>query len=212
MGTRNLTMVINEGKTKVAQYGQWDGYPEGQGKTVLKFLKKCDLNKFRERINNVSFLTQKEIDHLWNECRIKENNQWNDSKTNQLFKSKYPELCRDTAAKVLQLIYDGKAVKLRDRSDFVKDSLWCEWVYVIDLDKGKLEIYTCYFRKPLTKNDRFYYSRYKKNKCNPIKILKSYSLKKLPTIKQFIKDLSFESHKDSEEQAYHIITKHIFKQ
>jgi hypothetical protein len=39
MGTRNLTRVICDGKTKVAQYGQWDGYPEGQGKTVLNFLR-----------------------------------------------------------------------------------------------------------------------------------------------------------------------------
>jgi len=29
MGTRNLTIVTSNGKTKVAQYGQWDGYPGG---------------------------------------------------------------------------------------------------------------------------------------------------------------------------------------
>lgn len=30
MGTRNLTMLISDGETKVAQYGQWDGYPGEQ--------------------------------------------------------------------------------------------------------------------------------------------------------------------------------------
>jgi hypothetical protein len=181
-------MVICDGKTKVAQYGQWDGYPEGQGKTILKFLKKCDLNKFREKLNEVSFLTQKEIDHLWNECWAMEINKRSSSKTNELFKRKYPELCRDTAAKVLELIYEGKATRLWNRSAFVKDSLWCEWVYVIDLDKEKLEIYTSYFKKPLTRKDRFFDGRYRKNKRTPVKILKSYSLKKLPTVKQFMKD------------------------
>ena len=27
MGTRNLTCVFKDGEYKVAQYGQWDGYP-----------------------------------------------------------------------------------------------------------------------------------------------------------------------------------------
>ena len=36
MGTRNLTKVIDKnGVIKVAQYGQWDGYPAGQGVTAL---------------------------------------------------------------------------------------------------------------------------------------------------------------------------------
>lgn len=37
MGTRNLTMVMVDGVYKVAQYGQWDGYPSGQGITVFIF-------------------------------------------------------------------------------------------------------------------------------------------------------------------------------
>ena len=44
MGTRNLTMVISNGKTKVAQYGQWDGYPDGQGMTALSTLKRIILS------------------------------------------------------------------------------------------------------------------------------------------------------------------------
>ena len=43
MGTRNLTIVRNkEGIIRVAQYGQWDGYPEGQGITALNFIKNKD--------------------------------------------------------------------------------------------------------------------------------------------------------------------------
>ena len=38
MGTRNLTVVFMDGEYKVAQYGQWDGYPEGQGITCFNFL------------------------------------------------------------------------------------------------------------------------------------------------------------------------------
>ena len=35
MGTRGLTMVVSKGKTRVAQYGQWDHYPSGQGRTAF---------------------------------------------------------------------------------------------------------------------------------------------------------------------------------
>ena len=48
MGTRNLTAVYIDGEYKVAQYGQWDGYPEGQGMTALTFLRdKMDTNSLR---------------------------------------------------------------------------------------------------------------------------------------------------------------------
>ena len=37
MGTRHLIAVMADGKYQVAQYGQWDGYPSGQGVSVLTF-------------------------------------------------------------------------------------------------------------------------------------------------------------------------------
>ncbi len=56
MGTRNLTCVYLDGKCKVAQYGQWDGYPEGQGVTCLNFLRDEMVEpKFREELRKRQF-------------------------------------------------------------------------------------------------------------------------------------------------------------
>lgn len=65
MGTRNLTAVYLDGQYKVAQYGQWDGYPEGQGITVLTFLRdKMDLELFKEALRNSSYIPSEELTAL----------------------------------------------------------------------------------------------------------------------------------------------------
>ena len=53
MGTRHLIVVYYKGKLYIANYGQWDGYPEGQGKTVLKFVSDpANLAKLKEAFDD----------------------------------------------------------------------------------------------------------------------------------------------------------------
>lgn len=85
MGTRNLTMVVKNKKTKVAQYGQWDGYPSGQGRTILEFLKTRDLKKFADQLEKVSFYTKEEYEKVWEEIK----KEYPDSEN---WKHKYPQL------------------------------------------------------------------------------------------------------------------------
>ena len=50
MGTRHQQMVINQkGEIKLSQYGQWDGYPSGQGKDILTYQ---DTPPKNHKINN----------------------------------------------------------------------------------------------------------------------------------------------------------------
>ncbi len=127
MGTRNLTCVFYKGEYKIAQYGQWDGYPDGQGITALEFLRDADIDAFKERLNHVHFLTEeqgKEID-------LKYGAEW---------KKHYPQLSRDNGANILQLVMDG-ANELQDETGFASDRLMCEWCYVVDLDNNKFEAF-----------------------------------------------------------------------
>jgi hypothetical protein len=66
MGTRNLTKVIDkDGITRVAQYGQWDGYPEGQGKSMLDFISNYRmLDKIELSLAKCRFIDQAEIDQM----------------------------------------------------------------------------------------------------------------------------------------------------
>ena len=208
MGTRNLTMVISNGETKVAQYGQWDGYPEGQGVTALNFLINNDMGKFKEKLNSVKFITgskEKEI-NKWLES-IGSKNGWMDGTQADQYKQRYPLLTRDNGAEILSMIMESEEDInwVNDSTDFATDSLFCEWAYVIDLDKNTFEVYEGFNTTPLTIEDRFYHltpgadaeNQRRKDYGSdsvyyPVKMVKSYSLNDLPFEHNFINDFKQE--------------------
>lgn len=200
MGTRNLTMVVSNGKTKVAQYGQWDGYPEGQGKTILSLLKRIDAAsewaRFKDKIDNLNWLTEMQSK------KVDKDKNWDIN---------YPYLSRDAGGEIINAIHFGKMnvhadigkkkeidvkiIGLTNGEDFASDSLFCEWAYVIDLDKETFEVYKGFNTSPLESTERFYDEHFKpdeseviKERYYPIKFLKSYALNKLPKEKDFIKE------------------------
>ena len=63
MGTRNLTVVVKDGTHKIAQYGQWDGYPSGVGADILTFLADpTNVEALRSIADRVHFAAEEEID------------------------------------------------------------------------------------------------------------------------------------------------------
>lgn len=127
MGTRNLTIVKYNDQIKVAQYGQWDGYPKGVGQGIVDFLHKTDLNEFKEKIKACHFISQKKLEKMTAEQYGKLLNE-------------HQQFSRDTADKVLDMIMENKkkVFELRNAIDFGFDDLFCEWLYIIDLDKDRL--------------------------------------------------------------------------
>lgn len=120
MGTRNSTLVKLDGELKVAQYGQWDGYPTGQGKEIQDFLKKVDLKKFKEQIKALREITDEE-------AKVVE--------ADELWTQHYPYLSRDAGASILQMIHDDEVKFVVLYPDFKEDTLFCEYWYELDLNK-----------------------------------------------------------------------------
>ena len=84
------------------------------------------------------------------------------------------------------IIDSEKPLKLCDETVFVADSLFCEYAYVIDLDKNTFEIYTGFNKERLSENDRFFFLQEEGKEYYPVKLLKSYSLSELPTKDELI--------------------------
>jgi len=212
MGTRHLLMVISKKQTKVAQYGQWDGYPSGQGVSILKFLFNVDLKEFQNRVDKLRFMNDndyKELKAFYKSIGVKKNGGF-DIKQNALIQKKYYHLSRGCSSDILPLIM-GETIEteiygevkpqkisinydvrfLEDESNFVNDSLFCEWAYVIDLDKKTFEVYKGFNKRPLGKTQRFYSVNQNKSEYGyyAVRLAKKYSLNNLPKERDFLTDL-----------------------
>ena len=134
MGTRNLTVVKDKtGQTRVAQYGQWDGYPSYSGIQALEFLRdEGNQALLSAKLDLVQFVSEEECDTIYNSFPDVSN--WE----NKDFLNAYPGLHRDTGIDILKVVANATApVKTMDNSEFANDSLFCEGIYEVDFSTNK---------------------------------------------------------------------------
>ena len=128
MGTRNLTVVIDsQGTTKIALYGQWDGYPSYSGVKALEFLRdKTNRDSLLAKLDNVQFITDEECDTLYKQF---ETTDWE----NKDFLNAYPGLHRDTGVGIFEIVANSTdTIKTIDNTEFRNDTLFCEGIYEVD--------------------------------------------------------------------------------
>lgn len=121
MGTRHRQAVISKrGSLKIQQYGQWDGYPDGQGRNILEYLRSADLKKYQKNLTQIKQATKAQI------LIVEAEEEW---------PHVYPFLSRDCGARIHQMIEDGAVpyVVHTPESECVQ---WCEGFYTIDFQKG----------------------------------------------------------------------------
>jgi len=140
MGTRNLTAVIKNGAPVIAQYGQWDGYPEGQGTTVYEFIKHAGVARLEANLDKAYWADEEELKAIYSKYQSEEG--WMTMEQGQAFSEAYPTLSRDTCAEILSVVANAtKRVPLVNEMAFLQDTLFCEWAYVLDLDTRTLKVY-----------------------------------------------------------------------
>lgn len=207
MGTRHLIAAVIDGEFKLAQYGQWDGYPEGQGSDVLAFLRdEMDVGKFTANLRQMFEPTDEQTKDWYLEVGhvLGSNNSmisWDKSKE---FSARHPTLSRDTGSKILALVQSAtEPLPTRLSQSFAGDSLFCEWAYVIDFDKGIFEVFKGFNTTPTQADSRFpsgaeWLSH--TDGYEPVALVKSYPLDSLPTNEGFLSDLR-EPEEEPEEDA-----------
>lgn len=202
MGTRNLTAVVKDATYKIAQYGQWDGYPSGQGVTALNFVKsKKNREALLKALPRVKWLDEEKHSAKCRELGFNEDG-WLTSEQAKIHNKHFPFLTRDHGAKILSLIAESTGeVEIQNQIEFAADSLFCEWAYIIDFDSETFEVYKGFNKAPLPEGERFASlpvadkERREKNGGDvyyPIRLLKRYTFKELArlTQKKFVAELN----------------------
>ncbi|HCQ9645363.1 TPA: hypothetical protein OMQ22_003603, partial [Acinetobacter baumannii] len=95
MGTRHLICVQHNNEYKVAKYGQWDGYPSGQGAGILEFLK-GSFNKalFIQKLDNIFEPTDEQVKAWYRDAGNTRDDGYVDYDVSKRFAANHPSLSR----------------------------------------------------------------------------------------------------------------------
>lgn len=145
MGTRHLILVQSDNDLKLCQYGQWDGYPTGQGEKIRQFIADAlhdqfYSDRFKAKLNKLEVVDNDQVNKFYADLGI--HGEFITMPDADKFKAKYPMLSRDTSSDIFMLIDKGYSniVKL-DLDCLDNDLFWCEYCYLIDLDNQTFTVY-----------------------------------------------------------------------
>ena len=167
MGTRGVYGFRKNGIDKLT-YNHWDSYPDGLGKDIVEFCMNTSLEEMNEIFDKIVMVneqkkpTQGQID----EC-IKF---YNGSVSNRTPEDWY---CLLRNAQGNLNAYKNGLKYMIDSNNFIKDSLFCEYGYIINLDNNILEFWVGFQKEPELLNR---YGTEKMDNYYPCKMVSYYPL------------------------------------
>lgn len=142
MGTRGIVGFRLDGEDRLA-YNHFDSYPSGLGIEVVQQIDKMATMHFLDDtvrditlVTDETPITQKVIDRCTEITNLGVSRQ-----------STYDWYCLLREAQGNLLAYLELGLML-DSNSFIKDSLFCEWGYIVNLDTAKLEVWRGFQKAP----------------------------------------------------------------
>lgn len=142
MGTRGLVSIVKDKKFAISVYSSSDSYFSSLGEHLKTFIDpnlliNSNRIKFKNKLKNIKYVKS-----------LKNNDSYD-------------------AYDIFTKIFLGKVTEVVDESEFRKDSLFCEWHYLFDLDENLAKIYKsgnkCFqgsFKEYLKLNQKYFEDEY----------------------------------------------------
>lgn len=179
MSTKGLYGVRKNGVDKLT-YNNADSYPSWLGDQIIMFIKENSnekLNKFFDLVKVVDENIPPRIEDI----DVCVRNGYTDLDVSARSVGDWYCLTRELQGnfKVYSsLINLEQTIYMIDNHEFIYDSLFCEYAYIINLDDNTLEYYVGFQQKPDKENR---YGIKSRNNYYPCKMLKAYPLDEIRT-------------------------------
>ncbi len=177
MSTRGLYGLRKNGIDKYT-YNHFDSYPSGLGRNVLEFCAENDVNKLSKLFNNIELVYKNETPTK-DQIDICKREEWADFSVSSGRDDEWYCLLRHLQGNFKEYskaIENDKKVFMTNDAHFIKDSLFCEYAYIINLDDEVLEFFVGFQQKPQNNNR---YGTNKKGKYYPCRLLYAIPLNKI---------------------------------
>lgn len=186
MGTRGLYGFRKNGIDKTT-YNHFDSYPDWLGEKMVKFCRETSVQEMNDIFDRIIMVEEysKPTKEQIAEC-IK---YYDDSVSTQSPNDWYC-LLRDAQGD-LDVYKDGLKYMM-EYGDFIKNSLFCEYAYIINLDTNCLEFWVGFQKEPYSGNR---YGIDSDNGYYPCKMVSYYLLESIneDTVQSYVDDMNLMS-------------------
>ena len=147
MGTRGLYGFRYRGIDKTT-YNHYDSYPDCLGSDMLEYCSKHDVERMKKIYDNI-YLVNESDKPSQKDIKLCLTAGWYDGNVSRKTTEEWYCLLRNTQGdlSVYDSYMDGK-LPMIDNHEFIQDSLFCEYAYIINLDEEVLEFWVGFQKKP----------------------------------------------------------------
>lgn len=152
MGTRGV-YGLRKNKQDKTSYNHFDSYPSGLGESIFAYIKKHsieEMNNLYDRLilvnetKSIMELTAIERKKLKELIEYDDKGKMKETDMYWLLRTFQGDLCKYSEYADIDFMCNS--------NDFIKDSLFCEYGYIINLDTNKLEVFEGFQTKPQKTN------------------------------------------------------------
>ncbi len=182
MSSSSLTMIKKDGEIILAHLYSFRGYPEEMGLYYLHLLRKDGGLKLKEKLCNYNVMDERAYAKY---CLF------GFAPDEEALQRDFPSFVLGGGDEMVKRLLSDKEAISRNQIQYAYTGDVC-WGYLIDYDQSTYEIYKGFNRVPLNVTERFYNDGKRMGKFYPIRMMKEYHIKALPTNEIFIADLAEE--------------------